>query len=230
MIRASHQFVVLAAVAAMVLMLAPTSSAEDIEIKGMEVNMSCDREAYTRKHCAMPAYEGTEKTADELMLETFKSCAGGATKGWFSRDFFPLDVNAGRRADDLAASSPEDVVDDHHGSLRNLGYEERNLGVCGCVSCRSLCCLLGYCVGTCGCGCSCDGRRLGEEEEEMKRGSHSKFIELMEGVMVKTAQVEESLASSCTSAVQKLAEKMEASGNMCMGTSTKIQCYATAFT
>jgi hypothetical protein len=34
----------------------------------MEVNMSCDREAYTLEHCAEQAHEVTQKTADELVL------------------------------------------------------------------------------------------------------------------------------------------------------------------
>lgn len=232
MIRAHQLFVTgTGAVAILFLLLAPT--AQGLEVHGMEVNMRCDREAYDREHCTQRAYKGTEKTADELMLETFGSCADDATKKWFQRKFLPLDVSD----DDeqiFGSSAVEEAVREKHGPLRNLvgsAQEERNLPKCmGCISCHSACCLLGYCAGTCGCGCSCNRRRSLQEEEGEISGFRSEFIELMEGVEVQTSHVEHSLASSCTSAVKRLAEKMEAYGNRCMGDYTKIKCFATAFT
>jgi hypothetical protein len=201
-----------------------------MEVKGMEVYMSCTREAYTNRHCAQQAHEETEKTADALMLETFSICAEDATQNWFRREFFPLGVQHGGKQ---PSEEEEEVVDDGDGTRNLLRSEDRNLrgGVCnGCITCQSACCYLGYCAGTCGCGCSCDRRRLQGQAAISGGGTHTEFIALMAGAQVKTTMVEDSLSSHCTRAVRALAEKMHAFNNKCMGDTDKIICYATAFT
>jgi hypothetical protein len=227
MIRGGLQLFVAAAI-----LLAPTA------LGVMEVNMSCDREAFTAEDCAKPAHKGTKKTADALMLETFSNCAEDATDKWFRREFFALDAkHADGKRNLVAGSEDVMVVNDDNGSRNLVGsqhQEPRNLGVCDsteCISCQSACCLLGYCAGTCGCGCTCGRRRLGKQVTTSDRdGSHLEFIGLMEGAQVQTSLVENSISAYCTSAVQRLAEKMEKYGNRCMGDSNKIRCYGTAFT
>jgi hypothetical protein len=223
------------AVAILLLVLAPTTT------QGTEVTMTCYREAYTLEHCEQQAHEGTLKTADTLMLETFATCAGVATDNKFEREFAVLDGDDGSLLPPLEEGSitvfknPDDASiissqEGEGGQTRNLRSEQRHLGVCdgACISCRSICCLLGYCAGTCGCLCNCDRRRL-KGADSGAAGSHAEFIELMEGVSVATALVEASIATVCTSSVKSVAKQMHDYGNKCMGDYHKIQCFATAF-
>jgi len=168
-----------------------------------DVKLTCTREDFVEDDCKA-GIDG--KTVNDMILEHLQTCTSLATKGAIDkaldRDNGPTDNEHARALSDTLVEA-----DSNEDNLRLLPTCIRG----GCYDCGHVCCLMGYCAGTC-CSCSCNRR-----ERKLARAAGGDDREA-------------TIAKVCSDNMKAIAVKLAAVGNYCFGKDPmKVDCYATVF-